>query len=71
MARISKKVRERLVRTVGTFQRVLDNAKKRDVNESDTVTIVTDLLANVFGFDKYSEVTSEQAIPGDFLRPCR
>jgi predicted type IV restriction endonuclease len=36
------------------------------VNESDTVTIVTDMLADIFGFDKYSEITSEQSIRGTF-----
>lgn len=63
---IPKKVSDRLVQQVGTFQKVLRGAKDRDVNESDTVTIVTDMLASVFGFDKYTEVTSEQAIKGTF-----
>lgn len=36
------------------------------MNESDTVIIVTDLLSDLFGFDKYSEVTSEHAIRGTF-----
>ena len=62
MASIPKKVADRLIRQVGRFQRVLQKAKDRDVNESDTVTVVTDMLAGVFGYDKYLEVTSEQAI---------
>jgi hypothetical protein len=44
---------------VKKFMPVLASAKARDVNESDTVIIVTDMLAEVFGFDKYSEITSE------------
>jgi predicted type IV restriction endonuclease len=48
------------------FQPVLEEAKKRDVNESDTVTIVTDLLSEIFGFDKYSETTSEHSIRSTF-----
>jgi len=66
MARIPKKVTERLSKRVPQFQKVLKRAKDRDVNESDTVTIVTDMLADVFGYDKYSEVTSEQAIRGTY-----
>lgn len=66
MAKIPKKVSERLIKEVRTFQRVLNRAKDRDVNESDTVTIVTDILSNVLGFDKYTEVTSEQAIRGTY-----
>lgn len=66
MVAVPKKVAERLAKEVPAFQKVLTTAKDRDVNESDTVTIVTDLLASVFGFDKYSEVTSEQAIRGTY-----
>jgi len=64
--RIPKKVSDRLAKQIGTFQKILEDAKHRDVNESDTVTIVTDMLAEVFGWNKYSEITSEQAIRGTF-----
>lgn len=64
--KVPKKVSERFSKTIGHFQRVLGNAKNRDVNESDTVTIVKDILADVFGFDKYAELTSEQAIRGTY-----
>lgn len=66
MVSVPKKVRDRLVKGIGPFQKVLQKAKDRDVNESDTVTIITDMLSDVFGFDKYAEVTSEQAIRGTF-----
>jgi hypothetical protein len=46
------------------FQPILASAKSRDVGESDTVIIVTDMLSEVFGYDKYSEVTSETSIRG-------
>ena len=62
MASLPKKVAERLVAGIKRFQPVLAAAKSRDVGESDTVTIVKDMLAEVFGYDKYSEVTSEFAI---------
>ena len=41
-------------------------AKSRDVNESDTSMIVTDMMADLFGYDKYSEVTRELCIRGTF-----
>jgi hypothetical protein len=66
MASIPKKVAERLVDGIKQFQPILTAAKARDVGEADTVTIVKDMLAEVFGYDKYSEVTSEYAIRGTY-----
>lgn len=63
---IPKKTVERYYSTVKRFQTVLQNARKRDVNESDTVIIITDMLCEVFGYDKYSEVTSEFSIRGTY-----
>jgi predicted type IV restriction endonuclease len=64
MASIPKRVADRLCTAAKRFQAVLSAAKSRDVNESDTAIIVTDLLAEMFGYDKYTEVTSEFAIRG-------
>ena len=64
--KIPKKTADRLKGEIGKFQRVLKDAKDRDVNESDTVTIITDILSDVFGFDKYAEITSEQVIRGTY-----
>jgi predicted type IV restriction endonuclease len=64
---IPNKVKDRLVGGIKRFQPVLSSAKSRDVNESDTVTIVTDMLGYVFGYDKYSEITSEYLIRGTFV----
>ena len=63
---IPKRVSDRLVRGITKFQQVLQIAKDRDVNESDTVSIIKDLLAEVFGYDKYLDVTSEFAVRGTF-----
>jgi predicted type IV restriction endonuclease len=64
--KVPKKVTDRLSTEIRRFQNVLKKAQDRDVNESDTVTIITDILSNVFGFDKYNEITSEKAIRGTF-----
>jgi predicted type IV restriction endonuclease len=67
MAAISSKVKDRLTAGIKRYTPILLSAKSRDVNESDTVIIVTDILAGVFGFDKYSEITSEYVIRGTFV----
>jgi hypothetical protein len=63
---VPKKVAERLTAGIKRYQPILAAAKVRDVGEADTVTIVKDMLAEVFGYDKYSEVTSEFAIRGTY-----
>jgi hypothetical protein len=63
---ISARVSERLAAGVKRFQPILSSAKSRDVNESDTSMIVADLLAEIFGYDKYSEVTRELCIRGTY-----
>lgn len=66
MANIPKKVGERLVAGLKRYQAVLTAARARDVGEADTVTIVKDMLADVFGYDKYADITSEHSIRGTF-----
>src|SRR5258708_28721679 len=66
MPSVSAKVAERIARGIKQFHQIVEDAKSRDVNESDTVIIVTDMLCHVFGYDKYSEITSEHAIRGTF-----
>jgi Uncharacterized conserved protein len=66
VASIPAKAIERIKDGLKRFQPILSSAKARDVNESDTVVIVTDLLQYVFGYDKYSEITSEHMIRGTF-----
>src|SRR4051812_47485293 len=64
MPQVPNKVFDRLQAGIKRFQPILASAKARDVNESDTVIIVTDMLSEVFGYDKYSEITSECSIRG-------
>jgi len=45
---------------------IIEQQRARDVSEADTVTLVKDLLADVFGYDKYGELTSEHAIRGTY-----
>ena len=63
---VPKKVSDRIASRLKNFQSVLAAQKARDVSEADTVTIIKDLLSEVFGYDKYSELTSEHAIRGTY-----
>lgn len=63
---ISVKVLERFKDSLPKIQKVIEQAKNRDINEADTVVIVSDVLTNIFGYDKYTEVTREYAIKGTF-----
>jgi hypothetical protein len=62
MITIPAKAKTRIVDGVKRFQPILNKAKMKDANESDTVTIVVDMLSDIFGYDKFSEITSEYAI---------
>jgi hypothetical protein len=66
MASIPKRVEIRLVAGIKKFQPVFALAKSKDVNESDTVVIINDMLAEVLGYAKYFEITSEYAIRGTY-----
>ena len=66
MASIPKKVIERLVAGIKQYQPIIADALSRDVNEADTVTIVKDMLADVFGYNKYTELTSEYCIRSNY-----
>lgn len=67
MATVTQKASSRYLKSVPKFQRILKSAKDRDINEADTVLIIQDMLAEVFGFDKYVEITSEFAIRNTYV----
>lgn len=60
------RVAERIKAGLAHFQPILASARQRDVGEADTVTIIKDMLSEIFGYDKYTEVTSEYAIRGTY-----
>lgn len=66
MIKIPKKVLDRWPAALKALTAVAVSHKTRDVSEADTVTLVKDMLSEVFGFDKYNELTSEQQIRGTF-----
>lgn len=63
---IPTKFTKRVNDTLKKYQDVVALIKKKDANESDTVTVVADIFQDVFGYDKYSDITSEYAIKGTY-----
>lgn len=62
MAAIPAKVKTRIYDGVRRFKPIVIKARDKDINESDTVSIVLDILSELFGYDKYTDITSEFAI---------
>jgi hypothetical protein len=63
---VPNRVHDRFVGGLKKFQPILSSAKTRDAGEADTSTVVKALLSDLFGYDKYSEITSEYAIKGTY-----
>lgn len=66
MIKIPKKVADRWPNSIRSLTAVAVSHKTKDVSEADTVTLVKDMLADIFGYEKYNELTSEQQIRGTF-----
>ena len=64
--KIPKKIQDRLVAGLRRYQPIVRRLKERDISEADTVTVIKDMLCDIFGYDKYAELTSEQQIRGTF-----
>lgn len=64
--KIPKKTQDRLVAGLKKYQPIVGKLRERDISEADTVTVIKDMLTDIFGYDKYTELTSEQQIRGTF-----
>jgi len=63
---VSKKVRNRFKDHLRGYCKLAEQQRARDVSEADTVTLVKDILDEVLGYDKYTEVTGEHEIRGTY-----
>lgn len=63
---IPKRVNDRMSAALKRFVPIIQQQRARDVSEADTVTLVKDLLSELCGYDKYSELTGELAIRGTY-----
>lgn len=66
MVKFPKKFSDRIAKHLRHFQSIAAAQRTRDVSEADTVTVVKDILAEVFGYDKYAELTSEQQVKSTY-----
>jgi hypothetical protein len=66
MPTVPSRAAERIAYNLKKFQPIVQSAKQRDVNESDTVIIVTDMLSELFGYEKYGDITSEISVRGTY-----
>ncbi len=64
--KMSRKTQDRLVSGLRRYQPIVRKLAERDISEADTVTVIKDMLTDIFGYDKYTELTSEQQIRGTF-----
>lgn len=58
--------KERLRNWIRKFQKPLNDLVSRDANEGDTRLLVTDFLCDALGYDKYSDLTTEYQVKGEF-----
>lgn len=59
---ISKKNTNQILLWLKKFKKLIETAKKRWLNESDTSNIINDFLWEVLWYDKYFDVTTEYKI---------
>jgi predicted type IV restriction endonuclease len=66
MNTVPEKITARISEGLKKFQPIIAANKAKDVNESDTVTLIIDILSEVLGFDKYNDITTEHNIRGQY-----
>ena len=66
MITIPQKTKNRIIEGVKKYKPILKKARDKDINESDTVTIINNILSDIFGYEQFEEITSEFAIKKTF-----
>jgi predicted type IV restriction endonuclease len=58
--------RERLASGLKRVAKPIEGLKARDAVEADTRMLVTDVLCDLLGYDKYEDLTAEYQVKGEF-----
>lgn len=66
MPKWEKEARDRVKAAIRKFAKPLEDLVERDANEGDTRLLVTDFLCDALGYDKYSDLTTEYRVRGEF-----
>ena len=56
---ITVKLKARLIKGIKKFKNVLRASEQIGINKYNTATIILDMSGEIFGYDKYSEITSD------------
>lgn len=64
---VSQRVEARITAQLKKYQGVLEQAKRKDISESDTCLIIRDMLCDVLGYEKFEDITTEHNIRGNFV----
>ncbi|MBI4185304.1 MAG: hypothetical protein HY521_15030 [Proteobacteria bacterium] len=64
---IPKRAVERIAANLKKYQNILTDARDRDKNENDTVLIIVEMLADLLGYRRFREITTEFKIKNKFV----
>ena len=60
------KFKEKFKKKYQPYKRRLLTAKNKDINEADTVDIITGILHDILGYDRFDDITREYLIKGTY-----
>ncbi len=63
---IPNSFKERIRHNLAKYANILQKAKEHHLNEADTSEIVSDIISDILGFDKYFDVINEYPIDGHY-----
>lgn len=67
MSKYEIKAQKRIESIIGRYTDIVRRAEQAGFNEADTSAIAKDMLGEVFGYDKFFDVTSEYKIKGHYV----
>ncbi|MFA5844272.1 MAG: type I restriction enzyme HsdR N-terminal domain-containing protein [Coriobacteriia bacterium] len=70
MAVYQDKAKERISRGLRKFRGIVDRARAANANESDTRMIVSSVIADLLGWDPFTNLTGEYRIKGTYADFC-
>ena len=66
MAKYEDAAKQRIKKGLARYKGIIAKAEEVGFNEADTSAIVNDILADLLGYDKFFEVTSEYQVKGKY-----
>ncbi|MDD2487298.1 MAG: type I restriction enzyme HsdR N-terminal domain-containing protein [Candidatus Gracilibacteria bacterium] len=63
---LTSKSKELAIKSINKYKKIIEVAKQKGLNESDTSNIINDMLGEILGYDKFFDVTTEYRIRGQY-----